>query len=1152
MTTTAPAPAESQFPADASLDADERQAWRSFNDSATVRPDGTSLLDRLERTAARLPDRPAVQAVDGTYTYRELHSAAERTARLLAARGIRPGQTVAVAATRRRADYVALLAALKAGCRYLPLAPDSPASRLSFTLQDAGAVALLAAAEAVPGLADVGPHLAVRISLGDGPTRPPGWTAADAAPSPADAAPSGPLPDGARPAGPPPAERAEERDCYVIYTSGSTGTPKGVVTGEEALLNLVDWYVDRHGVLPHDRLCQTAPLTFDPSVQQIFPAWATGACLVAVPDQVLRDGDLLLDWLRDEHITHLDIVTPHWVHLLDTAGRRDQVALPALRWIVVGGETYFYHQTHRWHRVVDSPARLNTIYGPTEATVNATEFLVDPRLDNGQVPIGYPLPNYRAYVLDKHGALCPPYITGELHLAGVGLARGYCSEEATRRSFHHRTVTDGVTERLYRTGDLARLVEADGEWVLEFQGRTDDQVKISGYRVELEEVQAAVANVPGVVACAVALRTEPAKQIVCGYVAPGLPPADLRAELVERLPGYMVPHVLVPLAALPLTPNGKADRDAVLALVAEAGSGPDTGDAVLPEGPLETAVAAVWEQVLGVSGIRATDDFFERGGSSLLAFRAVALLRERGVTVRATDVLEARTVRALARRADTSGAPPGSGTGAAPATSADAGAGAPPRTGPDNGPVAKDGAAGPGDDRSTVRLPPDDHLLGERLGPPLALPPATELVLLKDPHAGGHALLDLDLPAGTPPENVRRAVEQVFQRHPLLRARLDTGGSRPLLREVRLERLALPVVGAPGGGGAVESGPPPADQADWVRPLLAARSTPGEGLPAAGALLCSGPARRLLLSIWHPLVDGTALRRVAAEIAADLGTSSGAAGPLPPLVPLSDHLEVLEGQARRMVTAAPHLAAFAEAERAAQLALAAAGSPPGTVAEVDLGQAPPALARTVPREWQPLLAAAAALAAHDRLGLPTVPLSVPRQWRAATGRSGSPDAVARLSDTVPLLIGTDGGAGAAARSARDEWALRAEGTQHWTAALLAHCPELAARWPGPRLAPAGSFLMVVESDTAAGDGNGAHEDPAGRKSPTAYDPQGSGAVQFTLGVRDSGLHLRLIGWDLQQSFLAALGERWLEAVRHLCAGRGAGTAAEDDREDGEV
>nr|CAG34050.1 putative nonribosomal peptide synthetase [Streptomyces ribosidificus] len=1074
MTTTSHAPTGPGLAPGARLTAEEQAAWAALNDQARPWSEGPALIRRLEEVAERRAGQPAVQADDGTYTYRELHAEADRIAGLLMDQGVTRGGTVAVAAARRRGEYAALLAALKLNCAYLPIPPGGPAHRLEFMLTDSAAVALVADAPAATALADagVGATLAARVVAGAVDAAPAGWTAARGVPS--DRRPS--------------AEPARDGTTYVIYTSGSTGTPKGVVTGEEALLNLCAWYIDRHDVVPHDRLCQTAPLTFDPSVQQMFPAWLAGACLVAVPDSVQRDGEDFLDWLATERITHLDIVTPHWAQLLEVAAQRGHAALPALRWIIVGGETYFFHQTHRWHRVVDSPARINTVYGPTEATVNATEFLVDPGVTEGQIPIGRPLPNYRAYLLDERGALCPPHITGELYLAGTGLAQRYCAPEATKRGFPVRTVTKGRTERLYRTGYLARLVEFDGQWVLEFQGRTDSQVKVAGYRIELEEVQAALTTVPGVTTGAVALRTEPTRQIVCGFVGPGLTEERVRAELAERLPEYMVPHVIASLASVPLTTNGKVDKDRLLALVAERHTSTATGGTP-PRGPVESAIADAWAEVLGVARVGADDTFFVRGGSSLLAFRVVALLRGKGVVIRAADLLQARTVRALAERATT----------AAPVAAVDR-------------PRAPDGGVG-----DVPLLPEPRHELTDDTGQPLDLPPATSLALLggDTEDVGEHAVLTLGLPRNVEADTVRAALTEIVGRHPLLRVRLDTGQARLRLRAVRVVRFDLPVL----------EGDSPS-LVERVRPLLFRHTGLRRRLPVAAALMRLPSGTRLLLAVRHLLVDGNALRRITRELAAELGLGA----PPPPLVPLAEQMAVLSERARGM-RPVPHLNAFLEAERQAQRRLTPRLTSDSTVAEVAAGELPPPFLDGAPNALEPRLLAASALAVHRWLGLTAVPLSLPRQGSAT-------EAVANLSDVVPLLIaaGDDGDSAAGALGAATAaWAEQARPDAHWAAALLVHCPGLALRWPGRREVLTSSFRLAVEIGDVSTAGLGTAVLGTGGRmtdhdSPTVADHTSSGAIQFTVMAGAAGPALRLIGWDLPVQALEELAPLWRAAL----------------------
>jgi nonribosomal peptide synthetase protein VioG len=629
-----------RWPADRSLTDDERRVWRDFNQAAAEpSPRTQRLLLWFARVARRNRERTAVAADGRTLTYGDLDDRSDAIASRLRAVGVGPGSVVAIAATRTVSPYPALLAALKTGAAYVPLNPDDPVERLAFMIEDCQAGVLLADSASGERLASLSEQVGTCAIIEEGRAVAgwQDWSARAQVDGRAEVA-DGSVDDRA----------AEDTTVYVIYTSGSTGRPKGVRVAESSLLNLTHWFLDRHDVRADDRLAQNAPLTFDPSVQQIFPAWMTGACLVVMPQEVLLDAHQLLIWLRQEAITHLDIVTPHWLHLLDAAVANPGVrALPHLRWTIVGGECFSYRHTHQWYEVVQSPGRLNNIYGPTEATVNATELEVQPQLRTGKVPIGKPLPNYRLYVLDETGELCPPDVQGELYIAGVGLAQGYCSEEATRRAWLEHRVLDGQTERLYRTGDLARIVQdAAGEWLLEFCGRADRQVKISGYRLELEEIEMAAKSCPGVRDAAVIPAGDPPDRLACFVVGDEDALASMRQQLSVKLPSYMVPHMIVPITGMPLTLSGKIDHTQLLAELERARDQRPTATTTMSE--VEQAIAEAFSAVLGMRVTSPADDFFLLGGSSLLALRVAGRLRETGLTIRASDLLEHSSVGTLA------------------------------------------------------------------------------------------------------------------------------------------------------------------------------------------------------------------------------------------------------------------------------------------------------------------------------------------------------------------------------------------------------------------------------------------------------------------------------------------------------------------------
>lgn len=630
--------------------ADVWNLWQSFNQTESDLPDHGGLLGWLASAAASHPDRPAVRAPDGTLTHRELDERSEAVRGFLVDRGVPPGSTVAVTSARSRHAYPALLGVLKAGCAYVPFSADDPAARLEFILADSEARAVLALPDELVHIDRPARALTIRgvLSSSDQPTdqradQPPvqpvatgDWTPCRLDPTPCRAA-------------GPPLPHDPERTSYIIYTSGTTGRPKGVRIAEASLLNFLHWFLETHPTGSQDLLAQTAPLTFDPSVQQIFPAWVAGACVVPVPETELHDASAFVSWLARERITHLDLVTSHWRHLWAAAEADVTLrSLPDLRWIIIGGETLHHHESHRWHEIMVTPAVLDNIYGPTEATINATSVFLHPEISQGQAPIGSPMPNYRLYVVDEHNRLCPPGETGELLIAGVGLAQRYQSASATARAFGELGLPDGSVERVYRSGDLARLLDLPPYgWTLEFQGRTDTQVKIRGFRVELEEIQAVAKACPGVRDAAVAVRATP-EQLVCWYTTSKAVTDDvLRGHLARHLAAHQLPNLYVPLPEFPVTRNGKLDRAALNATL-EDQLDRRTPDGPLPRTPLEQTIADAWSHVLGVGRIGVDEDFFSVGGTSLLAGSVIQRLRAAGLHIPVAAVFKHPTVKGLA------------------------------------------------------------------------------------------------------------------------------------------------------------------------------------------------------------------------------------------------------------------------------------------------------------------------------------------------------------------------------------------------------------------------------------------------------------------------------------------------------------------------
>ncbi|MDX2705104.1 non-ribosomal peptide synthase/polyketide synthase [Streptomyces sp. PA03-6a] len=595
------------------LDAAERdRILVEWNDTARDVPLAT-LPELFQAQAARTPDATAVVFEDTELSYSELNTRANRLARLLIDRGVRPEDIVALALPRSIDLIVAILAVHKAGAAYLPIDPRYPADRIAYMLSDARPAVLITGEAEQDELPPTG---VVRLSLEEAQLREdlaghPGHDVTEAERH-------GPLLIG--------------HPAYVIYTSGSTGTPKGVLVTHRGVPNLAADHIERLRIGPESRLLQFASPSFDASVADMWPAWLAGAAVVLASADEMSPGAPLAQLVARQRVTHATL-PPATLPLLASAG-----GLPEATTLVVAGDVCPPETAERWSR---GRLMLN-IYGPTEATV--ASLASAPLSGSGVPPIGAPLWNMRAYVLDSALRPVPPGVAGELYLAGVQLARGYVNRPALTAERFVANPYGGPGERMYRTGDLARW-NADGQ--LEYLGRTDHQVKIRGFRIELGEVEAALASHPAVAQAAVIVREDqPGDKRLVGYVVPAAPDVDaaaIRAHVADLLPDYMVPAAIVELDTLPLTANRKLDRKALPA--------PEYGAGVTGRGPAnaqEEILCAVFAEVLNLPSVGVDDNFFELGGHSLLAVTLVERARERGIAVDVRSLFVSPTVAQLA------------------------------------------------------------------------------------------------------------------------------------------------------------------------------------------------------------------------------------------------------------------------------------------------------------------------------------------------------------------------------------------------------------------------------------------------------------------------------------------------------------------------
>lgn len=612
---------------------------------ATPAPTGDRLhhlfeerCDRLRRT--RQDHRLAVEAGTESLTFAQLDALADRTARYLAARGVRAGDRVGLLVDRSVWAYASMLAVLKLGAAYVPFDRQFPIDRIEYMVDDAKVTTILTVAVHAPSLLSIGIQV---IAL-------------DQARPAIEAEPAG------RYRNPGPGRTAAGGDdlCYIIYTSGSTGRPKGVPITHANATNFVRVAAELYGLTTDDRVYQGLTLAFDFAVEEIWVPLVSGATLVPAPDGMTLLGPDLTDFLVARRISALCCVPT----LLATV----EPDLPGLTFLLVSGEACPDELANRWH----APGRrfLN-VYGPTEATVSATWTELTP---DGRVTIGGPLPTYSVVILSLDGPprALPRGQVGEIGIAGPGLAPGYLNrDDKTAAAFvdDFIGIDDNPSGRIYRTGDLGRINAANE---VEYLGRIDSQVKIRGYRIELDEIGSSLLEVPGVAQAVVVDRTTPAgiTELAAYWTrrpgAGALDPHQLDRWLRDRLPPYMVPTTYTELDELPMLPSNKVDRTR-LPEPAARGSKPRPGPepappqstAPPPADGLEAHLASVVGRVLGLEAVPGDGDWFDDlAATSLLLVHIANELRTepRFAELAVRDLYEHPSVAALARHLRTVGA----------------------------------------------------------------------------------------------------------------------------------------------------------------------------------------------------------------------------------------------------------------------------------------------------------------------------------------------------------------------------------------------------------------------------------------------------------------------------------------------------------------
>lgn len=593
--------------------------------TAAELPRDTCIHDLVAAQAARSPDAVAVIFKDRHLSYRELNQSANVLADQLKKLGVGAESLVAISAERSLEQVIAMLAVLKAGGAYTPLDPSYPDDRLATILEDARPAVLLTQQRLAPRLASfTGP--VIFLDTVD-------WAARHLDGDPRGAVTSDNL-------------------AYVIFTSGSTGKPKGVLIEHRSLVNHAIAMARHFELRPEDRVLQFASLSFDVAGEEIYPTWLSGGCVVLWPvTSGVAPVRSFVELVEDQGITVLNLPAAYW-H--EWVAELAHVGIPGtVRLVVTGSDKVSSEKFALWRKHASPRVRFCSAYGPTEATITATVFDPGPEFVSSTdcMPVGKPIANSEVYVLDQHLRKVAEGETGELHIGGIGLARGYLNQpELTAERFIRNPFGDQMNARLYKTGDLARW-RTDGN--LEFLGRVDDQLKIRGFRIEVGEIENTLRQHSAARGVVVVGREDGSgeKKLVAYVVVSNdnRPTAEeLRKFLQARLPEYMVPAAFVMLKGLPLTPGGKVDRRQLPPPQFER-DGADK-EYVAPRTELERRLVEIWEAMLELRPIGVRDNFFELGGHSLMEMRLVAEVERRiGLTLPLSMIYHTRTVESMAR-----------------------------------------------------------------------------------------------------------------------------------------------------------------------------------------------------------------------------------------------------------------------------------------------------------------------------------------------------------------------------------------------------------------------------------------------------------------------------------------------------------------------
>lgn len=614
--------------------------WSGRNRIVNV-PDST-VTQILERNATVIPEQKALLDLHGLYgaplelTYRELNAETNKLARFLKERGVEPETKVALLLEPYRFLIIAMFGVLKAGGAYVPLDAKWPESRLSYILNDTRAPVVITDQANIDRLEQT-------ILESNLPTHPEvicidrdwnqmsGFSSEDI-----------------------PEKPATSQSAYLIYTSGSTGNPKGVIIEHEALALFTSSAIKLYGINKNDRVLQFSSPSFDSSVEEIFCSLCSGATLALRSNAALSSITSFVAECANAGITVLDLPTAFWQQLTTSVEEESMLLPESLRMVIIGGEQPAADKFRCWQKNASPLIRLMNTYGPTETTVIVTAIDLSQWCPLGsayyQVPMGKPLEHVRAYILDKNFSPTPIGVPGELCIGGKSLARGYLNlPEKTAERFIRDPHGDQESDRIYRTGDRVRYLK-DG--YMEFFGRVDRQVKVRGFRVELDEIDNALRGVSSISEAYTIAKQEGSApvQLVAFVVAQAdltVEPSELREDLKSRIPDFMIPSSFVILEKFPLTSGGKIDVAALRAVEISSGSQGDSY--VAPRTPIEEVLANIWQDIFKFERIGVNDNFFDLGGHSLLSLQIIDRVHKAGLILTPAEFIQNPTIEAQAR-----------------------------------------------------------------------------------------------------------------------------------------------------------------------------------------------------------------------------------------------------------------------------------------------------------------------------------------------------------------------------------------------------------------------------------------------------------------------------------------------------------------------